>query len=255
MLFSHTTFIGIDPTAGKRPFVYTALDQNLAVMALGQGALDEVLAFVAGQREAIVAVCAPRWTNQGLMDNSEVRDRLVPQPRPGRWNNFRVAEYQLRMRNIHIPQTSAREADCPNWMQTGYKLFRRLDELGYQEYPTEGAQHQSIEVYPHASYVCMLERKPFSKYSLEGRLQRQLILYEHNINVPDSMRFFEEITRHRLLNGILPEEDLYSPGELDALVASYTAWMVVNQPENTSMVGDPQEGQITLPVPELKEHY
>jgi hypothetical protein len=217
--------------------------------------MEEVLAFVAGQREAIVAVCAPRRSNQGMMARPEIRDELIPQPRPARWNNFRVAEYQLRQRNIHIPQTCAGEADCPNWMQMGFKLFRRLDNLGYREYPTEGAQHQSIEVYPHACYVGMLGRTPFAKHTLEGRLQRQLILYERNINVPDSMRFFEEITRHRLLSGILPEDDLYTPGELDALVASYTAWMVVNEPEKTSAVGDPQEGQITLPVPELKEHY
>ena len=59
MLFTHTTFIGIDPTAGVRPFTYTALNNELELLALGQGNMDEVLAFVAGQREAIVAVTSP----------------------------------------------------------------------------------------------------------------------------------------------------------------------------------------------------
>ena len=52
MLFTHTTFIGIDPTAGVRPFTYTALNNKLELLALGQGNMDEVLAFVAGQRGA-----------------------------------------------------------------------------------------------------------------------------------------------------------------------------------------------------------
>jgi len=48
MFFTNTTFMGIDPTAGVRPFTYAALDSDLQLMALGQGDIDEVLAFVAG---------------------------------------------------------------------------------------------------------------------------------------------------------------------------------------------------------------
>jgi predicted RNase H-like nuclease len=95
---------------------------------------------------------------------------------------------------------------------------------------------------------------PFPKHTLEGRIQRQLILHALNINVPDAMLFFEEITRHRLLNGILPSENLYSPGELDALVAAYTAWLAANQPDKVCLVGDPHEGQIVLPG-QLKPRY
>ncbi len=255
MLFTHMNFIGIDPTAGKRPFVYAALDHDLALMALGQGKMEEVLAFVAGQREAVVAVCAPRRPNQGMMESPEIRDSLLPRPRPGRWNNFRVAEYQLRQSNINIPQTCAQAEDCPNWMQMGFRLFKRLDKLGYHEFPAEGAHHQSLEVYPHACYAGLLGLIPLGKHSFEGRIQRQLILNEYKIKVPDPMRLFEEITRHRLLSGILPEDDLYSAEELDAIVAGYTAWKAVNEPENTTSVGIPEEGQIILPIPRLKDHY
>jgi predicted RNase H-like nuclease len=69
------------------------------------------------------------------------------------------------------------------------------------------------------------------------------------------MRYFEEITRHRLLQGIMPSENLYSPNELDALIAAYTAWMAAVQPESTVMLGDPQEGQAVLPVAALKRRY
>jgi predicted RNase H-like nuclease len=141
-------------------------------------------------------------------------------------------------------------------MRMGFKVYRRLEGLGYESYPAgDGAYLQWMEVYPHASYTCLLGLTPFPKHTLEGRLQRQLVLYELKMNVPDAMRVFEEITRHRLLKGILSIDSLYSPGELDALVAAYTAWVAATQPDQTLVLGDPQEGQIVLPVPVLKDRY
>lgn len=279
MFFTNTTFVGIDPTAGQRPFAYAALDHDLRLLALGQGSLDEVLAFAAGQRQAWVAVCAPRRPNQGVMRRDEVRQSLSPAPHPGRWLDFRLAEYLLRQHNISIPQTLAAEADCPTWMQMGFLLHRRLEALGYRPFTRpEGAQPDGggqgggqpeggqpegslqgtrlcLEVYPHACYTVLLNVAPFPKGSLEGRLQRQLALHEHKLRVPDPMNFFEEITRHRLLRGILPLEELYEPGELDALVAAYTAWHAACRPQEITLLGDPDEGQIALPVAELKHHY
>jgi hypothetical protein len=254
MLFSNLTFIGIDPTAGQRPFSYAALDFDLRMLALGHGDMDEILAFVAGQRQAYVAVNAPTRPNQGLLADPRVRQSLNPSPRPGRWLDFRVAEYQLRQHNISIPQTPGDEHASPNWMQMGFKLYRRLEALDYHPYQADEARRQFMECYPHASFTLLLGVLPFPKHTLEGRIQRQLILHALNINVPDAMRFFEEITRHRLLNGILPSEDLYTSEELDALVAAYTAWLAASKPEKVCLVGDPHEGQIVLPG-ELKPHY
>ena len=255
MFYSNTTYIGIDPTAGDRPLTYVALDQDLGLLAIGQGDMEEVLAFVAGQRSAIVAVCAPSSPNQGLMDRAEVRDRLSPPPRPGRWRNFRVVEYQLRQHNIYMPQTSAKAEDCPRWMQQGFILYRRLEHLNYRSFPQKEAAHQCLEVYPHACYAVLLEQLPLPKRSLEGRIQRQLILYKNDLNIPDPMYIFQEITRHRLLQGILPIENLYQVEELDALVAAYTAWMAGTQPDQVSIMGDSMEGQIVLPVTEILSRY
>ncbi len=72
---------------------------------------------------------------------------------------------------------------------------------------------------------------------------------------PDPLRFFEEITRHRLLKGILPLEDICAPGELDALVAAYTACLAANHLEQVTILGHPDEGQTYLPVAELKPRY
>jgi hypothetical protein len=254
-LFTDTTFIGIDPTAGQRPFVYAALNGDLRLLALGHGEINDVLAFIAGQRQAMVAVCSPRQPNQGLMQKPEVRDQLTPQPRPGRWQNFRVAEYQLRQHNISSPRTPAREENCPNWMRMGFRLYKRLEDLGYHSFPTPEANHQLVEVYPHACFTVLLGQAPFHKQTIEGRIQRQLMLYEQKIGIADPMRIFEEITRHRLLNSILPLEKLYSPGELDALVAAYTASLAVTAPEKTISLGHPDEGLVYLPAGELRARY
>ncbi len=130
-----------------------------------------------------------------------------------------------------------------------------LEKLGYKAYPDSSGDLQSLEVYPYASYAALLDVLPFQKYSIEGRLQRQLALYERKVKLPDPMLVFEEITRYKLLRGILPLDQLYQSSELDALVAAYTAWLAANHPEQVSSVGDIQEGQIVLPVATLKPRY
>jgi hypothetical protein len=198
MLFNQFTFLGIDPTAGRRPFTYAALDEDLRLLALSQGEMEEVLAFVGGQRQAYVAVCAPRRPNQQLMRRPEIRSELNPSPRPGRWLNCRLVEYQLRQRGIRAHLTPANSAACPRWKQTAFKLYERLETMGYRPYPAgEKTPTQYLEVYPHASFATLMKGIPFPKHTLEGRLQRQLILHENGLNIPDPLRFFEEITRHR----------------------------------------------------------
>jgi hypothetical protein len=255
MLFNNTTYIGIDPTAGQKPFCYAALDNELRLLALGEGRLDEILAFAGGQRQSVVAVCAPRKPNQGVMQRKEIRQNLNPIPAAGRWVDFRLSDYLLRQRNISVPQTPARPENCPQWMQMGFQLFDRLASIGYRPYPAGESALQDVEVYPHACYTALIGSIPLGKYTLEGRLQRQLILFEQKLKIPDPMLFFEEITRRRLINGVLPTDHLYSTGELDALVAAYTAWQAVNHPEMITILGDITEGQVILPVADLKSHY
>jgi hypothetical protein len=254
MFASRKTFVGIDPTAGQRPIAYAALDEDLRLLALGKGDMNEVLAFVNGLSQAVVAISAPQRPNQGVMDRPEVREHLSPQPRPGRWRGFRLAEYQLRQHHISSPRTPSSDKDCPVWVQMGFALYRRLEGLGFKAYPAE-AELQYIEVYPYASFCVLLERAPFPKTSLEGRIQRQLILYEEGLRIPDPLHIFDEITRHNLLQGRLPLDQLYSTAELDALVGAYSARLAASNPEGITILGDPQEGQLVLPVAELKRTY
>jgi hypothetical protein len=255
MLFNESTFIGIDPTAGKRRMAYAALDSDLRVLALEKGDLDEITAFVGGQQAAITAINSPRRPNQGLMKREDIREKLKPIPRPGRWTGYRVAEYLLRQHNIHIMRTCSEAKDCPNWMQIGFDLYKRLESMGYRDYPSPEASYQMLEVYPHAAYTALLKRTPFKKTTLEGRLQRQLLLHNKGLDIPDPMRFFEEITRYKIMQGVLPLEGLYSVRSLEALVAAYTAWMALTSRDEITIIGHPEEGQIVLPIPELKPKY
>ena len=184
MFASDAIYIGIDPTAGSRPLTYAALNGSLDLVALGQADLNETLAFVAGQHQALVAVSAPPRPNQRLMESAEQRARLNPPPRPGRWGDFRVAEYLLRRRHIACPKTPSKEADCPTWMQRGFLLYRRLEGLGCAAFPAR-TPLQWVEVYPHACYSSLLGLAPFPKSSFEGRVQRQLVLFEQGVGVPD----------------------------------------------------------------------
>lgn len=256
MLFDQTVFIGIDPTASGRGITCTALDQHLQVITRIEDDLNSILAFVGGHRSAVVAVNAPRRPNQGLMADDAFRAGLEPQPPPGRWGAFRAAEYLLFQKNIRIPMTPGTEEDCPGWMQTGFKIFRKLEELGFQTYPAPQARRQTLEVYPHGSFTVLLDCIPFKKNTLEGRLQRQLILHSRALAIPDPMRFFEEITRYRILQGVLPLDRLYSPSALDALAGAYTARLAVKDSGNqVTRIGSPEEGEIILPAGELRVTY
>ena len=255
MFFTESSYLGIDPTAGHKPFAYAALDDHLRLTALGRGSQEEVLAFMAGQHQAIVAVCAPRRPSQHLMERTDVRDNLNPPPHPGRYMSFRIAEYMLRQHRISCYKTPADEKACPNWMKMGFSLYKRLERMGYQPYPTRDATLQWLEVYPHASYCTLLGRIPLPKNTLEGRLQRQMVLHNLKIDLPDPMELVKGITPQLLLEGALPLDRLYNQGELDALVAAYTAWQAANHPKQITALGEASEGVVFLPVAELKRHY
>jgi predicted RNase H-like nuclease len=190
------------------------------------------------------------------MADEDFRSGLEPRPAPGRWTSFRAAEYLLFQKNIRIPMTPGTVEECPGWMQTGFKIYRQLEELGFQDYPAPEARKQTLEVYPHGSFTVLLDCIPFKKNTLEGRLQRQLILHSRALAIPDPMRIFEEITRYRILQGVLPLEKLYSAGTLDALAAAYTARLAVkNSGNQVTRIGSPEEGEIILPSGELRAAY
>ncbi|OGN75937.1 MAG: hypothetical protein A2X25_02000 [Chloroflexi bacterium GWB2_49_20] len=253
MLLSGTTYIGIDPTAGRTPFTYAVLDADCNLLLLGCGEMDEALAFITSQMDVFVAVNGPRNPNFGLVKRKLENQGLLPGQMRGA--DLRMAEYLLREKGIVISPTPSRRELCPEWMQLSFSLYKKLDEIGFKPYPSEKAPRQLLETHPHAAFCVMVEQQPLSKPTLEGRLQRQLILHEANVGIRNPMKFFEEITRHRLIKGIFPMEVIYSPEQLDALAAAYIAYLAANDPDKIIFIGSSEEGRIVLPTHELNDKY
>ena len=69
------------------------------------------------------------------------------------------------------------------------------------------------------------------------------------------MKAFMEWTRHRFLTGQLETDQIYNHDQLDAVVAAYTAYLVECEPGHITVLGDPTEGQIVMPVGELQDSY
>ena len=248
MAASPHTFIGIDPTPRYDPFVYAALDDELHLMAIGKGRLADVIAYAAGQSAALIGINAPQKLNQGLVNQAEERQHLFPVP-PNKRGNLRQAELTLLVQGVHVPRTPAQEKYCPVWMKNGFLLYQHLLSMGYRLFPADESPRQIMEVQAEAAFFALLGKAPlFELNSLEGRLQRQLALYDKKIQLSDPMDFFEEVTRFRLLRGILPAENIYSGGELNALVCAFTAWLSVHAPERLVQYGVAEEGFIYLPA-------
>jgi predicted nuclease with RNAse H fold len=253
-----TVYIGIDPTAGRRPIDYAILDGDLHLLTRGLGRLDKVLDVVRGYPAAVVAIDAPQSLNAGLMA-SEARRQKYGLPADTRtWAEYKVCEYELRQRGIRLYNTPGEVEAAPKWMRLGFELYNALRAEGFQLYkPNADAPRQMLEVHPHACYTVLLGHVPMRKDSLEGRMQRQLLLFQEGVEIPDPMDAFEEITRHHLLEGTLVLPGLFTHDELDALVSAYTAYVAARHPERVTLVGDPDEGQIVVPVTtaDFKEVY
>jgi hypothetical protein len=140
-------------------------------------------------------------------------------------------------------------------MRAGFELYRKLGKMGFQKYLEKDSAYQILETNPQACYCVLAGSAPLARLSVEGRLQRQIILYEQGLRIKDPMDFFEEITRYKIAKGIWPMELLYLPDQLDSLAAAYTAWLSVHKRDGVLMIGDAKEGMVVLPVRELKEKY
>ena len=253
MSIADSVSIGVDATSGHKAFTLAALDNELRLVLLTEAELDEALDFLREQPRATVALNAPSHVSTGVVRRRLERDGSGPHALRGA--GIREAESNLHALGIAVGGTPSTEALCPAWVQSGFELYRRLSHLGYRAYPNDEAPRQWLETHPHAGFCVLLGRSPLPKPTLEGRLQRALALHERGLRIPDPMTFLEEITRHRVLNGLIPMEMVPQPCELDALVAAFTASLALSKPQDVTRLGNKQEGYIVLPAAELKIKY
>jgi hypothetical protein len=127
-----------------------------------------------------------------------------------------------------------------------YTEFKKgISQAGFKSRSKKGDSKQWLETNAQDCFHALIGQNPLPRRTLEGRLQRSAILYEQGLQIRDPVEIFEEITRYKLMQGILPLEDIYSSKELDALVAAYVAWMAANRAGEIVV-----KGEFVLPAQE-----
>lgn len=248
MAIEFGSYVGVEANRDRLyPFTYAAIDNELIIRAFGRGNLKDAFAFLAGQESALAAINSPMTTNKGVIKREEIRKKLSSKSSLGRWANLRLVEFELLERGVHVPRTPDTLKNSPRWMKLGFRLFEEIGKLGYQPYPDLVAHKQYFECQGEAAFWNLLGHAPLKEHTLEGRIQRQLVLQLCGLPVPDAMQFFEEITRHRLLESALPLDNIYSNEELNAVAAAFTAWLAVHQPDKVIKVGHEEESFLFLP--------
>jgi hypothetical protein len=109
-------------------------------------------------------------------------------------------------------------------------LKEELVQAGFKPFSQKSHPRQWIETDAQDCFQALSGHKLLPHRLLEGRLQRSAILYEQGLQITDPVDLFEEITRYKLIQGILPLDKLPAARQLDALVAAFLAWMTVNRP-------------------------
>ena len=129
--------------------------------------------------------------------------------------------------------------------QTHTDFKKDIIQAGFKAYSTKNDSKQILEINAQESFRALLGSKLLPRYTLEGRLQRALVLYELGLQISDPMDVFEEITRYKLMQGNRPFGNVYSPKELDALIGAYVAWMTLNRPGQIAV-----QAEFALPAQE-----
>ena len=123
-------------------------------------------------------------------------------------------------------------------IQSAYVDFKsQMTRSGFKSFSKKDSAKQWFETKSQVCFRIFVEQTLLSQRTLEGRLQRALILYERGLRIDDPMDIFEEITRYKLRQGIFPTENIYASKELDALMAAYLAWMGINRPAQIVVKG------------------
>ena len=237
MTHDFSTFIGVDTGSGRRPFTYVALDVHRKLLAVGTGAAVDVLSFAAGQQSALAAISPP--DRPGSLKPGRAEEPPLPILRLG-------SPRQFQLDLTGEPRGEA-AVQSPSWMAACLELIGHLQATGYHAFPDEGCPRQWLEAPAQSGFHSWLGLEPLEAGTLEGRLQRQLVLADLDMDVPDAMEFFEEITRFKLLRGILPYQRVLSQVEINAYMAANTAWLAVHEPASVRQSGSSESGLVFYP--------
>jgi hypothetical protein len=250
---SNRIFAGVDFSSGARNVTVAVLSSRLEVQHLRGKAVEAAAAELAGMGEISVAIGGPLRTHPSIASAGSPSGKATRRGKPDR---SRAAEAEIRRRGIPIRRLPAEEGAAPASVRAGFQLARELSERGFLEGEAERESPRFLmEAPPVGCAAVLLGRIPFPRATLEGRIQRQLLLLRERVELPDPMDSLEEMTAHHLLSGRLSLRGICKPEELDALLAAFTAWRAFCQPEMVTWLGRDEDGWICLPVKELLEKY
>jgi len=123
--------------------------------------------------------------------------------------------------------------------QSTYVDFKnQIARVGFEPFSNKEHSKQWFETKAQDCYHELIGQNPLPRRTLEGRLQRALVLYERGLRIEDPMEMFEEITRYKLIHGLFRLDNIYSSKELDALGATYMAWIRINRPGGIVVQGE-----------------
>ncbi len=241
MLFEEEVFIGVVINSNGRRFFWVALNKHKEILTFQKTSLEKLLVFIKSFPHVTIGLETPAIRSRhgkSVISGLEFYSQPARSPLPA-WQEI------MENRNIHPPVISSRVK--PDFQAPGIAEFYR------QAFMFEHVN--IIHVNAYCSLCCLLGQNPLPRSSLEGKIQRQLVLAEQGINLPDPMIYFEELTRFKLLHGVLPQKIILPLQEMNGLLCALTVWNTINQSESTLQIGNPPDSSITLPVPELQEKY
>ena len=243
----------IDITALNRPMDVAYLQRD-ALHLRNEPNLESFLEWVDDQQPENIAVDAPSKQNIGLVPGHR-EFYGIPEDR---YENFRIAEVLLRMKNIGLYNTP--QENPPMWMEVGWDLYAQLGNMNYNLWDTPGvptlAPNMMLEVHPHASVVVGLGWIPQRKQTLAGQLERAAYLrrecHELDIAVEGTLLAVDQLAQ---LQGVVTTWDtivadginlpLLSHDQLDAIAGLTTVVRAVRG--DAFAVGHQDDGVIVVP--------
>ncbi|MBN2084097.1 MAG: DUF429 domain-containing protein [Anaerolineales bacterium] len=246
-------FAGIDLSTSRRGLTVALLAPRLDVRSLKRESFDETLGELAECPQITVAIGGPLRPCAPFAEPDPPAEDVRRKGNPRR---TRAADGELSRRGISVRRPPGQAGDAPVWMRCGFDLARELAARGFVEGKDACEEPRVLlEAPPTACASVLLGRQPYAREILEGRIQRQLLLLRERVALPDPMDALEELTAHHILSGRMDLKGILGAGELDALLAAFTAWRAHARPDAVTWLGDDADGWICLPGKELLEKY